>query len=65
MLIFKKIVANIKERLNGRRMLVSSDVALDGKLFVQFIAFILISYIRKHMIDKKLFGGSVSSCVSD
>ena len=64
MLIFKKIVANIKERLNGRRMLVSSDVALDGKLFVQFIAFILISYIRKHMIDKKLFGGSVSSSVS-
>ena len=42
----------------------SSDVALDGKLFVQFIAFILISYIRKHMIDKKLFGGSVSSSVS-
>ena len=37
-------------------MLVSSDAALDGKLFVQFIALILISYIRKHMIDKKLFG---------
>ena len=37
-------------------MLVSSDAALDGKLFVQFIALILISYIRKHMIDRKLFG---------
>ena len=54
--VVEKAFGNIKERLNGRRMLVSSDAALDGKLFVQFIALILISYIRKHMIDKKLFG---------
>ena len=37
-------------------MLVSSDAALEGKLFVQFIALIYLSYIRKHMIDEKLFG---------
>ena len=54
--VVEKAFGNIKERLNCRRMLVSSDAALDGKLFVQFIALILISYIRKHMIDKKLFG---------
>ncbi|WP_289395403.1 hypothetical protein [uncultured Phocaeicola sp.] len=54
--VVEKAFGNIKERLNGRRMLVSSDAALDGKLFVQFVALILISYIRKHMIDKKLFG---------
>ena len=53
--VVEKAFGNIKERLNGRRMLVSSDAGLDGKLFVQFIALILISYIRKHMIDKKLF----------
>lgn len=54
--VVEKAFGNIKERLNGRRMLVSSDAGLDGKLFVQFIALILISYIHKHMIDKKLFG---------
>ena len=30
--IVEKAFGNIKERLNGRRMLVSSDAALDGKL---------------------------------
>ena len=54
--VVEKAFGNIKERLNGRRALVSSDAGLDGKLFVQFVALILISYIRKHMIDKHLFG---------
>ena len=54
--VVEKAFGNIKERLNGRRMLVSSDAALEGKLFVQFVALIYLSYIRKHMIDKKLFG---------
>ena len=39
----------LMEQLNGRRMLVSSDAALDGKLFVQFIALILIEYIAKRI----------------
>lgn len=54
--VVEKAFGNIKERLNGRRMPVFSDAGLDGKLFVQFVALILISYIRKHMIDKKLIG---------
>lgn len=54
--VVEKAFGNIKERLSGRRMLVSSDASLEGKLFVQFIALIYVSYIRKHMIDKELFG---------
>lgn len=46
---------NLKERLNGKRMHVSSDSSLDGKLFVQFIALIILSYIRKKMQDKELY----------
>ena len=32
-----------------RRLFVSSEQSLDGKLFVQFIALIYISYIKKQM----------------
>lgn len=53
--VVEKAFGNIKERLGGRRMLVSSEASLEGKLFVQFVALIYLSYIRKHMIDKKLF----------
>lgn len=54
--VVEKAFGNIKERLGGRRMLVSSEAALEGKLFVQFIALIYLSYIRKRMMDRKLFG---------
>jgi hypothetical protein len=36
-------------------MLVSSDASLEGKLFVEFIALIYLSYIKKRMGDKNLF----------
>ncbi len=38
-----------------RRTLVSSEQSLDGKLFVQFIALIYLSYIKKQMQAKGLF----------
>lgn len=38
-----------------RRTSVSSDESLDGKLFVQFIALIYLSYIKKMMSDNNLF----------
>lgn len=38
-----------------RRTSVSSDESLDGKLFVQFIALIYLSYIKKVMSDNNLF----------
>lgn len=37
-------------------MLVSSELSLDGKLFVAFIALIILSYVKRHMQDAKLFG---------
>ena len=37
-----------------RRALVSSEQSLDGKLFVQFVALIYLSYIKKQMQVKGL-----------
>lgn len=46
---------NLKEWLNMRRMAVSSEQSLDGKLFVQFIALIYLSYITRRMQENELF----------
>ena len=53
--VVEKAFGNLKERLNMRRLLVSSEQSLDGKLFVAFIALIYLSYIKKQMQDKKLY----------
>ena len=53
--VVEKAFGNIKERLNGKRMLVSSDASLEGKLFVEFLALIYLSYIKKQMSEKNLF----------
>ena len=53
--LVEKAFGNLKERLNMRRLLVSSDASLDGKLFVQFIALIFLSYLKKQMQDSDLF----------
>ena len=53
--LVEKAFGNLKERLNFSRMAVSSDQSLDGKLFVEFVALIFLSYIKKKMQDKKLF----------
>ena len=54
--LVEKAFGNLKERLNLRRLLVSSERSLDGKLFVEFIALIFLSYIKKAMQEKELFG---------
>jgi len=46
---------NLKERLNLRRVAVSSEQSLDGKFFVQFIALIFLFYITKKMKENNLF----------
>jgi len=51
----EKAFENLKERLNLRRVAVSSEQSLDGKLFVQFIALIFLSYITKKMQENDLF----------
>ncbi len=53
--IVEKAFGNLKERLNCRRMHVSSELSLNGKLFVEFIALIYLSYVKKRMQDAKLF----------
>ena len=53
--VVEKAFGNIKERLNCRRLLVSSEASLNGKLFVEFLALIIISYIHKKMQVKELY----------
>lgn len=53
--IVEKAFGNLKERLNFRRMQVSSELSLNGKLFIEFIALIYLSYLKKGMQDAKLF----------
>lgn len=54
--VVEKAFSDIKGRLNCRRTLVSSERSLDGKLFVEFVALIILSYIKKQMQDARLFG---------
>jgi hypothetical protein len=53
--MIEKAFGNLKERLNMRRTSVSSEENLEGKLFVQFVALIYLSYIKKAMCDNDLF----------
>lgn len=53
--IVEKAFGNLKDRLNFRRMQVSSKLSLNGKLFVEFIALIYLSYVKKRMQDAELF----------
>jgi transposase len=52
----EKAFGNLKERLSLRRLLVSSEQSLDGKLFVQFVGLIFLSYIKQAMKQHGLFG---------
>ena len=53
--VVEKAFGNLKERLNMRRTLVSSEKSLDGKIFIEFIALIYLSYIKKKMQEHQLF----------
>jgi transposase len=53
--LVEKAFGNLKERLSFNRTAVSSDLSLDGKLFVEFIALIYLSHIKKKMQEKDLF----------
>ena len=52
--LVEKAFGDLKERLNLRRTLVSSEQSLDGKLFVEFLALIYLSYLKKQMQVKNL-----------
>lgn len=53
--VVEKAFGNLKERLNLRRALVSSEESLEGKLFVEFIALIYLSELQNRMRSHKLF----------
>ncbi|GMT44036.1 MAG: hypothetical protein IEMM0003_0855 [bacterium] len=53
--VVEKAFGNLKERLNMRRLLISSEQSLEGKLFVAFVALIYLSYIKKQMQEKGLY----------
>ncbi len=53
--VVEKAFGNLKERLNMRRTLVSSEQSLDGKIFIEFVALIYLSYIKKQMQETDLF----------
>ena len=53
--VVEKAFGNLKERLNMRRSLVSSEQSLNGKLFIEFVALIYLSYIKKCMQATDLF----------
>jgi transposase len=44
--VVEKAFGNLKERLNLRRALVSSEQSLEGKLFVTFVVLIYLSHIK-------------------
>ena len=53
--VVEKAFGNIKERLNMRRLLVSSEKGLDGKIFTEFVALILISHLDHKMKESGLY----------
>ena len=53
--LIEKSFGNLKDRLSMRRMSVASEENFEGKLFVQFVALQLMSYIKKRMDEKGLF----------
>ena len=53
--MIEKAFDNLKERLEMKRTVVHSDQALAGKVFLQFLALIYISYIHKYMRDNNLY----------
>ena len=53
--LIEKSFGNLKERLSMRRMSVASEENFEGKLFVQFVALQMVSYIKKQMDENGLF----------
>lgn len=53
--VAEKAFGNLKNRLNMRRPNASSEESLDGKLFVQFVALMLVSWIHKVMKENGLY----------
>ena len=53
--MIEKSFNDLKDRLNMRRTSVSSEENLEGKLFLQFVALIYLSYVKQAMDRAALF----------
>ena len=53
--LIEKAFSDLKGRLNMRRTSVSSEENLEGKLFLQFVALIYLSYVKLAMDTHSLF----------
>ena len=53
--MIEKSFNDLKDRLNMRRTSVSSEENLEGKLFLQFVALIYLSYVKRAMDKAGLF----------
>lgn len=51
--VVEKGFHNIKDRLDMRRLRVSTDDSLRGKLFVQFVAQIILSHLQRRLSEAK------------
>ncbi len=63
--VVEKAFGNIKERLNMRRLLVSSEKGLDGKIFAEFVALILVSYLDHKMKESGLYNSYTMQALLD
>nr|WP_269472571.1 transposase [Pseudoleptotrichia goodfellowii] len=53
--VAEKAFHNIKDRLDARRLRVSSKPTMDGKIFVTFVSLVMLSYIKNKMSEKELY----------
>jgi len=53
--MIEKAFGDLKDRLNMRRTSVSSEENLEGKIFLQFVALIYVSYVKRAMDEAGLF----------
>jgi transposase len=53
--MIEKAFADLKDRLNMHRTSVSSEENLEGKLFIQFVALIYLSCLKRAMDEAGLF----------
>jgi transposase len=63
--LVEKAFGNLKERLNLRRTLVSSEQSLNGKLFVEFVALIYLSHLNNLMRDAHLYKNHTMASLLD
>ena len=63
--LIEKSFGNLKERLSMRRMSVASEENFEGKLFVQFVALQLMSYIKRQMDENGLFSNYTMQSLLD